>query len=965
MSQKSTSSYALPPASQFSGNRNIVIVDQEILNINDSTCSLEVLDESFTTSESSSASRQLLGVSRVTESSASFQTEDKDNYGFLCSCLDEFQIPSQLEDLVDRLGLEIEQASIGYEKTLSDLKEIPSLRKKIDSLIEENKSLAGEVIKKAAMIESLNDRLSLLQEQNIQLAQLSHTSVDQSATLSMRNSLVASLTQLKKLQAQVDEIPELKNKVSSLTEDLKQKETTGLQLANTSEPPDFCPRKLEEKMSHLASLIENLSTRLKEYEKSHSLENIAFSCQKKMEELLAPLMKSKKFMLTDSSESEVVNNCISLLSKDLLQKEIEFSKQKELLISKLFDIQYSALEVEKSEVLRSLSGISPLEKESIKSQPFKKSDSAVSGVNLLPLFQSQVSKLHQIRLIYRHSKSSWAAIKPCYKEHADIGSIGEKYVLQEFKRRAAVSEENLSKAQPNVFDGSISSDHIWQSDERWSIMKKEIAEEKRMHKNYLKKYKKEKEKLKGVEEKYLEVCVKLQVIATELTQSAALLQKFQIQCEELEVEKNKIQSVNRNLMEDYDKLQAKCSEFFYSNKYVNISSSNSFPNITVAMSSVEAAEVENSLIENLSLSICTLEESVPSEFKVSFFGAIIMKIDNAMKEIASTHELVLEKLKKEVSETQINTLKREINQLVSEKSGLQEELVSMKCKHQDIFLDLQSQLKLLHDKLEICQTEKETLHINFSAVNTLVNTLNRDLEARNCVCLELEKENDNLRVKLFDKDQQRASSPPRSEKECQCDSTTEPGTFDTSTRESLELKITILESKLEKYEEASYLKSQRTQTPQMSVTEDKLTQTDMQHTRAGDENENHGVSLNEYNFQLENQVSVLSQWNDKQHTEIEGLEIQVQNMYKELDKLQVVFKNQEDLAQENAHLQQELREVEDELKMLRKVANLDIQEDLQMQVDTQAFLVMSLNEKNQDLHKQVCSIIYVILQVHT
>ena len=1016
MSQRSSSSPVLPPSSQFSGNRNIVVVDQEIFN--DSISSLENLDESFTISESSSGTRQLHGASQVTESSVSFQDKSSENCTYLCNCLDELQIPSHLEDLVDRLGSEIEQASIGYERILGDLKEIPSLKEKIGSLTKENKILEQEVEKKAAMIESLNERMSLLQEQNVQLAQLSRTSGDQSATLSMRNSLVASLTQLKKLQAQVDEIPELKNKISNLTEDVKRKETTELHSTTSSEALEVYPKKLKEQISHLSQLIENLSTRMEEYEKSHSLENVALASFKKLEELLAKLLESKSIMPFDSSnKAEVVdNNCISLLSKEMLRREVEFSKQKDLIISKLFDIQYSGLQVAKSEVMQSLSGTSSMENEFVKSQSFKKkTDGAVSAVNILPLFQSQLSKLHHIRLIYRHSKNTWAAIMPCCKESAGVGSNNEKYLVQELKHLAAISEENIRKTQPNILEGSTSINPILQCDETCSAMEEELTKERRMHKSYFKKYKKEKEKRKSFEEKHREVCAKYQAIATELTQSAALLQKYQFQCEELEVERNKIQSDHHKLMEDYGNLQAQHSDFFF--KSVNyISIPNYFSNITGTMSSVKAAELENSLIERLCLSVHTLEESVPSKFKQSGLGNIITKIDSAMKELVSTHEVVLEKLKNEVSEHQRSTLKKEVVQLASEKCSLEQELACLNSKHQDIILDLQNQLESFQTGLKMCQAEKDTLQMKLKEVAALVNEVNGNLEARKVVCAELEKENDNLRQKLHEKERQIVPNSSLFEKEHQYGGRIEMDTLDASLRESLELKITILESELENYRKSSIHKSQSTQTPHVSVMLNvlskstqtdllhsdekgmsvmgiskstqtdllygddkgmsvmrisKSTQTDMLHSNEkglsvmriststqtdslqSDEKGKHSVPLNEYNLQLENQVSVLSQWNDKQRAEIEELERQVQDMYKEYDRLLIDFKNQEDLAQQNANLQQELLEVEDEMKMLRKVSNLEIQEELQMKLDAQIFVVTTLNEKNKDLHKQV------------
>ena len=111
--------------------------------------------------------------------------------------------------------------------------------------------------------------------------------------------------------------------------------------------------------------------------------------------------------------------------------------------------------------------------------------------------------------------------------------------------------------------------------------------------------------------------------------------------------------------------------------------------------------------------------------------------------------------------------------------------------------------------------------------------------------------------------------------------------------------------------------------------------------------------LQEENLRLEQQVSVLSQWNDKQRVEIEALETRVDYLDGEKHQLLMDLMSKENFQQENQQLKQELKEVEMEVNTLRRQVRADLQEELQVRLETQSQLLSVFNTHNSSLQKQV------------
>ena len=112
-------------------------------------------------------------------------------------------------------------------------------------------------------------------------------------------------------------------------------------------------------------------------------------------------------------------------------------------------------------------------------------------------------------------------------------------------------------------------------------------------------------------------------------------------------------------------------------------------------------------------------------------------------------------------------------------------------------------------------------------------------------------------------------------------------------------------------------------------------------------------SLQDENLKLEEQVSVLSQWNDKQRQEIEDLERQNCHLLQEKHQLLLDLTTKEGHLQENLQLKRELKEVEMEINTLRRQALADVHEELQIKIETQTQLLSVFSQHNDSLQMQV------------
>ena len=104
-------------------------------------------------------------------------------------------------------------------------------------------------------------------------------------------------------------------------------------------------------------------------------------------------------------------------------------------------------------------------------------------------------------------------------------------------------------------------------------------------------------------------------------------------------------------------------------------------------------------------------------------------------------------------------------------------------------------------------------------------------------------------------------------------------------------------------------------------------------------------SLQEENLRLEQQVSILSQWNDKQRQEIENLEVRLDELLSE--------KEMAGQSGEIMQLRRELHETETEVNALRRQVRADLKEEMQVKVEAQSQMLSVFSDHNQRLQLQV------------
>ena len=129
-------------------------------------------------------------------------------------------------------------------------------------------------------------------------------------------------------------------------------------------------------------------------------------------------------------------------------------------------------------------------------------------------------------------------------------------------------------------------------------------------------------------------------------------------------------------------------------------------------------------------------------------------------------------------------------------------------------------------------------------------------------------------------------------------------------------------------------------------------------------------NLQEENLELQQQVSLLSQWNDKHHKNIATLESQIEAMEDEKKNILAELmqaQNYEQVSiyssflhsvhlfiyQENRQLKKELGEVEIEVNRIKRQAHDELEEEMKVKVETQAQLLSIFNEHNKALQIQV------------
>ena len=582
-------------------NRRIVIVDQEMHKTEKSASSLVFGDGnavearlSATCSGDFLTTKSPSGDNVPSQYSPDSSRSSDSSFCANDSIVEGVEVSSLEDRLFDELATEIKATSAQFKQFQADAKELSKLKERVEQLEVEKRVMADDLSAKNEIIVAMKQRLSVLHEQNNQLAQLTLDSGGQSESLRIRNALVASLAQLKKLQVQVDEIPVLKAQVSTLTDENKengQREGDILDRFSVSLPDGVTPLdyvklveenaqlksckfvmssnilQMADRVQVLSTSMDELGNRIAKFEKSLSSDSHMSTSISKLEKenngLYCEIMKLKvngsisckadvNITLLES-ECAILQKNNSLLRSKLQSMASKHKQQKELIILKLFEIQLSGIKAGKWDITKSLSDLDVVNNSS--SLLFLGDDG--NKLCLLPQFESQVCKLHQLILCSKQIKS---ALKMLMLEKDKTGRdtflVHHDDLVKDLKSQVKSLETNLLEAHSKIdqLDNMMSTSSqsnlftvlkensalaaqvgsLRDISKAFTTTQNKLLEEQRSHEAIVLKYKKMKDRKRSLEAKLKEVGNKFQVVASELSGSVSLLNDYQVQCETLQ-----------------------------------------------------------------------------------------------------------------------------------------------------------------------------------------------------------------------------------------------------------------------------------------------------------------------------------------------------------------------------------------------------------------------------------------------
>ena len=306
------------------------------------------------------------------------------------------QQPSSEQSILRDLKKQITQSFKNYRVLERDAGQVPKLRQDITSLRKEREELMNELLDQKAVVMQLKQRVSLLHGQNMQLATLAQNSSGGSTqVLAIRNTLVATLAQLKQMEDQVQSIPGLKNQIRDLEQKNELLKEAQHVIAVPSDLPDGVTaldyksvsdentrlkeanRELTDEMGvvrkHLDSIANSCNSLHKRMDLFQSSQASTHPLQERIKRLEAEKdslcqeildLKLHGSTLTADIDTAHLMKEVTSLQKDKISLEskletrkIESRQQKERLLLKLFEIEALNIKTSKYELEKQALGV--------------------------------------------------------------------------------------------------------------------------------------------------------------------------------------------------------------------------------------------------------------------------------------------------------------------------------------------------------------------------------------------------------------------------------------------------------------------------------------------------------------------------------------------------------------------------------------------------------------------------------
>jgi chromosome segregation ATPase len=494
--------------------------------------------------------------------------------------------------IFEYLQHQISQSATRILQLEKEAQDIPKLRFEVDKLEKERTRLANNMLDSQELIEAMKQRVSVLHEQNEQLAQLTAAAKgsESSEVVRIRNTLVASLAQLKHLQKQVDTIPGLKVQIRTLADensqlkagskatkersaesdehqvkDSKEQQRTNRQsLSKLNEQVDTITRAFEELEKVVEANSESKSTVQLLQEQVATLENEKDSLHS---QVVGLKLRSGGFVDVDSAYlttkvSELTKEN-SQLKSNLEQQRIKSKLQKERLIQKLFEVEQLTVRSQKCELEGHahdmLEGGVETENGALSQEgPHLQRYSSPESV---PIVKQQLLKLQQLRILYEQQcelvqtltteKGELEKKADSLTTRLDSVELESQLAERETKLNLAYNRiehleqqlGNLPKTNSDV--AALVSENAMLTQQLAELQEiyqqsvdvirdlKKIEEEQQQYEILEHSLRKAKDDKRKAEKKYKHVSIKLQTLAKELSSSVELLNSYQAQCDKL------------------------------------------------------------------------------------------------------------------------------------------------------------------------------------------------------------------------------------------------------------------------------------------------------------------------------------------------------------------------------------------------------------------------------------------------
>ena len=429
-------------------------------------------------------------------------------------------IPSSEDRILDELKRQISYSATKINQLEEEVQVIPKLKGRIDELEKERGKLSNDILDNQEIVQSMKQRVTMLHEQNSQLAKVTQASKSggSSEILRIRNALVASLAQLKQFGEQVQAIPALKSQLRSLTEENTRLADAASRLPKGVKPSDYqklCDenkdlkettekligetKEVRDVLSSVTSSTDELRRKMEAYENSKTFKIPLQERIKRLEkekdglyqEIIDLKFQQRATLDIDtahlSKEVAELHKSNSQLRSKIEQMKIESKKQKEQFVVKLFELEALNIRTQKYEVEKRLLDIEQAHVESEQRRSanpspellelFADSSADESMIGAPPESKIQFLKLQQLRVHGQQSRNLMQTLllekDELEKTVNDLNARLEEDAVSNLESKYSEAESKLLLAREKIVSLEIELESAVHSDSRYQALSSE------------------------------------------------------------------------------------------------------------------------------------------------------------------------------------------------------------------------------------------------------------------------------------------------------------------------------------------------------------------------------------------------------------------------------------------------------------------------------------------------------------